>query len=377
MATNEEKYSTRGRARLLFEMVRGETISDGWRSEEVRDALSLCLACKACKRDCPVGVDMATYKAEFHAQHYRGRPRPREHYALGLLETWCGLAERVPRLANALAGTALAKRIAGLDPSRALPRFALRSFRREFAARSPRSVGERVMLWPDTFNNYFRPATALAAVEVLEGAGFTVAIPGEPLCCGRPLYDPGFLDRAQALWRKTMAVLAPEIERGTPIVVLEPACASAFKDELPNLFPDDPRARRLSRQAVYFADFLDAHRDRLPDPRRGGEAIVQAHCHHHAVIRFEAEQRLLDWLEIGVNRPPQGCCGMAGAFGLAAQTADLARRIGERALLPAVRAAGAGTWIVADGFSCREQIEQGAGRPTLHLAELLKERLPA
>lgn len=375
-ATLEEKHSTRGRARLLFEMVRGETIADGWESEEVRDALSLCLSCKGCKRDCPVGVDMATYKAEFQSRYYAKHRRPRDHYAIGLIASWCRIAEKTPRLANAVAGTRLAKTIAGIDPSRSLPQFARQSFRSWFNSRPAPPQGERVLLWPDTFNNYFRPATAIAAVELLEAGGFAVTIPDRPLCCGRPLYDPGFLKQAGRQWRETLEVLGPEIERGTPIIVLEPACASAFKDELPNLFPDDRFARDLSRQAIYFADFIDAHRERFATVERGGHALVQPHCHHHSIIGFDAEERLLDWMEIDADQPPQGCCGMAGGFGLAEHTAPVARRIGERALLPDIRAADPDTLIIADGFSCREQIEQATGRTTAHFAELLRQRLP-
>ena len=374
-ATREEKHSTRGRARLLFEMVRGETITDGWQSDEVHDALSLCLACKGCKKDCPVGVDMATYKAEFHSHYYAKRDRPPEHYAMGLIATWCRIAEKAPALANAVAGTRLAKVVAGIDPSRSLPRFADRSFRSWFENRTAPAGGERVLLWPDTFNNFFRPQTAIAAGEVLEAAGFTLAIPRKTLCCGRPLYDPGFLDRARRQWRKNLEVLGPEIERGTPIVVVEPACASAFKDELPNLFPDNPAARRLSANVVYFADFITRYEDRLPAPLRGGRAIVQPHCHHHAIIGYQAEQRVLQWLELDVDRPPQGCCGMAGAFGLAMDTAEIGRRIGEHALLPLVRHAPDDVTVMADGFSCREQIEQATGRTTLHIAELLRDRI--
>lgn len=375
-ATLEEKHSTRGRARLLFEMARGETITDGWRSEEVRDALSLCLACKGCKRDCPVGVDMATYKSEFNAQHYDGRIRPAEHYSLGLVATWSRVAQWFPEFANIVAGTALAKRIAGLDESRPLPRFARQTFRRWFNSRPRRGGGHRVLLWPDTFNNYFRPHTAIAAVEVLEAAGFAVAIPDKPLCCGRPLYDPGFLDRARTQWRTTLEVLAPELKIGTPIVILEPACASAFKDELINLYPKDSGAQQLSRQAIYFADFVSKHLACFPEPRRGGEAILQLHCHHHAIIGSDSEQGLLDWLNVDTTRPSQGCCGMAGAFGLAKSTSGVAHQIGERSLLPTIRAARPDRIIIADGFSCREQIESGAGRMTLHTAEVIKARLP-
>ena len=380
LATGEEKHSTRGRAHLLHEMVRGEVIRDGWRSREVEDALSLCLACKGCKRDCPVSVDMATYKAEFRAHHYRGRLRPAPAYALGLIDLWARLAEPVPRLANfamrAPGISGLAKWLGGIDPAARLPPFAGQSFRRWFRSRGGgRANGERVLLWPDTFNNHFRPATAIAATRLLETAGFTVEIPERPLCCGRALYDWGFLDRAKKLWERTFQALREEIAAGIPIVGLEPACTSAFKDELPGLFGDRDEAKRLSGQTVHFADFVAAHLDRFPAPKRGGRALVQAHCHHHAVIGFDAELKLLDHLGLEVERPAQGCCGMAGAFGMAAETRALAGAIGERALLPRVRAAGAEVAILADGFSCREQIEQRGGRESLHIAELLAERM--
>ena len=380
LVTGEEKHSTRGRARLLHEMVRGEVIADGWRSEEVEDALSLCLACKGCKHDCPVGVDMASYKAEFRAHHYKRRLRPRSAYAFGFIHRWAKLAEPIAPVANLLTQTpglsALAKWAGGIDRRAKLPPLARPSFRSWFGKRrQPQTGGGRVMLWPDTFNNFFRPGTAVAATRVLEAAGFTVDIPQRQLCCGRPLYDPGFLAKARAQWERNFSALARELEAGTPIIGLEPACTSAFKDELPNLFPDRAEAKRLSEQVVHFTDFMAANWDRLPAPDRGGRALVQAHCHHHAVIGFDAELDLLRRMEIEVERPPQGCCGMAGAFGFAEESYEVGRAIGERVLLPAVRAASDDSIIVADGFSCREQIEQGSGRGTLHIAELIASRL--
>ena len=253
-----------------------------------------------------------------------------------------------------------------------MPRFAL-SFRRQF--RPSAKSADRVILWPDTFNNYMRPKTAIAAARLLEAAGFEVSLPARPLCCGRPLYDWGYLDQAKALWEQTFATLGQAISAGTPIIGLEPACTSAFKDELPALFPDREEAAKLSKQVVHITDFVSANFDRFPKPEQGGKALVQAHCHHHAVVGFDSELQLLDRLGISADRPPQGCCGMAGAFGFASETADLSRAIGERVLLPAVRAASADTLILADGFSCREQIEQGTGRTTVHIAELLAQRM--
>ena len=376
LVTHEEKHTTRGRAHLLHEMARGEVIRDGWDSKEVEDALSLCLACKGCRKDCPTGVDMATWKAEFRAHHYRHRRRPRSAWSMSHIQRWARFAEHAPWLANLGTRTpgiaALSKWLGGIDQHRTMPAFA-RSFRKQF--RPNRSGGERVMLWADTFNNYFRPSTAMAAARLLEAAGYEVVVPKEPLCCGRPLYDWGYLDEAKALWERSFKALRDSIASEIPIIGLEPACTAAFKDELVGLFPDRDEAKRLSKQVVQFGDFVEINFDRFPPPRHGGSAIVQAHCNHHAVIGFGTEMELLGRLGLDVERPPQGCCGMAGAFGFAKETYEVSQLIGERVLLPAVREAPADTLILADGFSCREQIEQGSGRATLHVAELLAERM--
>ena len=373
LVTHEEKHTTRGRAHLLHEMVRGELIANGWDSAEVEDALSLCLACKGCKKDCPTGVDMATWKAEFRAHHYRERRRPRSAWSMSHIHRWARLAERAPWLANLGAQTPIAKWIAGVDPKRKMPRFANPTFRKQF--RPGVNGSERVMLWPDTFNNHFRPGTAIAAARLLEAAGYQVIIPSRPLCCGRPLYDWGYLDEAKGLWEETFVALRETIAAGTPIIGLEPACTAAFKDELPGLFPDRDEAKALSRQVLQFDDFVAQNFDRFPAAKQGGQALVQAHCHHHAVVGFGSQLDLLKRLQFDVDRPPQGCCGMAGAFGFAKETAELSRSIGEREILPAARATSPDTLIVANGFSCREQIEQGSGRDTVHMADLLAARM--
>jgi len=376
LATGEEKHSTRGRAHLLHEMTRGEVIGDGWNSDAVEDALSLCVACKGCKADCPVGVDVATWKAEFRAHHYAKRMRPRSAYSMGLIDRWAKLASVAPGIANALANTPPAKWAAGIDVRARLPRFAPCTFRSWFRDNGSRGMGgDRLVLWPDTFNNYFRPETLIAATQLLKRAGFRVVIPAEPVCCGRPLYDWGFLEKAKQRFEHVFRTMRPEIEAGTPIVVLEPACASTFKDELLNLFPERPDAQELSRNVHYFSDFVRDRMERFPEFLKGGSALVQAHCHHHAVIGFDKERELLARLQIEVERPSQGCCGMAGAFGMAKETFDVARKIGERVLLPRVRELDPETTVIADGFSCREQIEMNGGRKTLHIAELLRERV--
>lgn len=383
MVTREEKHSTRGRAHLLHEMLTGG-LPGGWRSEEVREALDLCLACKGCRTECPAGVDMATYKAEFLHHHYAGRRRPRAAYAMGLVHRWARLAARAPRLAN-LAGSApglssLAKRLAGIAPERSLPAFASETFRSWFAGR-PRPAARRssgagrgapVLLWPDTFTNYFHPEIGRAAVAVLAAAGFEVSIPRAPLCCGRPLYDFGFLDRARAQLAEILDALAPDIAAGTPVVGLEPSCTAVFRDELPNLFPDDERARRLARQTVTLAELLADHAPGWQPPRLAGRALFHAHCHQKSILGATKDVALLRAAGLETDAPVTGCCGMAGAFGFEADKYEVSVAVGERVLLPAVRAAAPDTLVVTDGFSCREQIVQLTGRRPLHLAEVLR-----
>jgi Fe-S oxidoreductase len=380
MATLEEKQSTRGRARLLFEMVRGETIRDGFASRAVEEALDLCLGCKGCKSDCPMHVDMARYKAEFRSRHYARRLRPRAAYAMGQIHRWAAVGQRAPALANLLCRTpglaAVAKAVAGVASERTIPALASESFQ-AWARRRPSAGGTRgrVLVWPDTFNNHFRPAAAIAAVRVLEDLGFTVDVPQGALCCGRALYEWGWLDQAKGLWRRTLERLRPQIAAGAPVIGLEPACVSAFRDELPGLFPDDPLARRLADQTRLFTEFLAENR--LSPPRVSGAALVQIHCHHHAVLDPAAELAVLEAAGLDAHAVPSGCCGMAGSFGFEAAKYEVSRRAAERVLTPAVREAPADALIVASGFSCREQIEQLTGRATLHAAEVLASGLAA
>ena len=382
MVTHEEKHSTRGRARLLFEMMRGDTIQDGWKSESVKDALDLCLACKGCKGDCPVNVDMATYKAEFLSHYYEGRMRPVSAYSMGLIYWWARLASLAPGLVNAAARAPLlsqaAKRIGGIAPERSLPRFAEQTFVSWFRSRAPRNVnGPQVLLWPDTFNNHFHAETARAAVDVLESAGYQVIIPHRSLCCGRPLYDFGMLDTAKRLLRDVLDTLRPHLDAGMPVVGLEPSCVSVFRDELCNLFPDDPVAQRMARQTVLLSEFIEQNASRFDLPPLHEKAIVQIHCHHKAVLGTSAEESLFKRLELDANVLDSGCCGMAGAFGFERQGDhyDVSIACGERVLLPAVRTSPSKTLVVADGFSCREQISQTTERETLHTAQLVQRAL--
>jgi FAD/FMN-containing dehydrogenase/Fe-S oxidoreductase len=411
-ATREEEHSTRGRAHLLWEMTQGQgqkdgIIRDGWRSEEVKHSLDLCLACKGCKTECPVGVDVATYKAEFLSHYYEGRTRPRSAYAFGNVDLWARLASHAPGLANLTTQLPflrdLSKLVAGIPQERAIPAFASETFKswfhrtrtlgargtraNDFGWRSPSSAAIElpptvrasapaeappVLLWPDTFNNYFHPGTAKAAVEVLEAAGFRVIVPKANLCCGRPLYDFGMLDRAKTLLLQILDELSPEIEAGIPIVGLEPSCVAVFRDELLNLFPHDRRAQALSRQTFLLSEFLETHAKDFPFPRLDRKALLHGHCHHKSLMKMTAEESVLHRLGIDFRSPAPGCCGMAGSFGFERDKFDLSIAIGELELLPAVRQAPPDWLIIADGFSCREQIAHATSRHALHLAEVLQ-----
>ncbi|PZS29699.1 MAG: hypothetical protein DLM58_15020 [Pseudonocardiales bacterium] len=376
-ATGEEQHSTRGRARLLFEMLNGAHRDQGWRDEAVKEALDLCLACKGCKSECPVNVDMATYKAEFFAHYYARRIRPPAAYAMGLLMYSARAAALAPEIVNALTHSGVTgpmlKRAAGVHPDRDVPRFATHSFGSSWRG-AARPAGQRVILWPDTWNDHFHPPALHAGVRVLEAAGFTVDLPSRWVCCGRPLYDWGMLGQARRLLRRTLRVLGPDIDAGVPVIGLEPSCVSVFRDELPALLPHDRRAGRLAAQTYVLSEWLAKA---APDftPSVGGSVLVQGHCHDKSVLDFAAETDLLRRCGADVETPEDGCCGMAGAFGFEARNYEVSMRCADRALLPAVTRAASDTALVADGFSCREQIRQGSGRAPLHLAELLAQAL--
>ena len=382
--TREEEHSTRGRAHLLWEMTRGQgrsdgIIRDGWRSEEVKQSLDLCLACKGCKSECPVGVDLATYKSEFLSHYYQGRMRPRSAYAFGNIDLWARAASHAPGLANLLTQLPflrdISKLAAGIPAQRTIPKFAPETFKTWFHRRqggSGRTDATTVLLWPDTFNNYFHPATAKAAVEVLEAAGFRVTVPKPHLCCGRPLYDHGMLNRAKSLLLQILNELSPEIEAGIPIVGLEPSCVAVFRDELVNLFPHDERAQALSRQTFLLSEFLEIRANNFTLPHLNRKAILHGHCHQKSLMKMTTEEALLTRLGVDFQSPAPGCCGMAGSFGFERDKYDISIAIGELELMPAVRQAPSDWLIIADGFSCREQIAQGSGRHALHLAEVLQ-----
>ncbi|MEU9286342.1 FAD-binding and (Fe-S)-binding domain-containing protein [Streptomyces sp. NPDC048275] len=427
-ATGEEEHSTRGRARLLHEMLAGEVVTDGWRSTEVRDALDLCLSCKGCRSDCPVGVDMATYKAEFLHHHYEGRRRPAAHYAMGWLPVWLGLVARTrtARFVNALASVrplaAVAKRLGGIAPEREIPRVAAETFsrwwRRRFKERVRRMMregayecqgaeagpGEVAFLWPDTFTEHLSPSVGQAAVRVLEAAGVDVmltptvamrksragagvsasATPWSVghrgrVCCGLTYVSTGQLDRARTVMRRTLDLMGvfldPDIHPKTPaVVVLEPSCAATLRTDLPELLHDDPRAARLASAVLTFAEALERLAPDWSPPSIGRPAAGQTHCHQHAVLGDAADRRLREAAGL-TGTLSGGCCGLAGNFGFEKGHYEVSTACAEEQLLPAVRSATDDTVILADGFSCRTQLDQLAGRRGRHLAEVLAEGL--
>ena len=420
--TREELHSTRGRAHLLWEMLQGDLITDGWRSAEVRDGLDLCLSCKGCLSDCPVNVDMATYKAEFTHHHYTRRPwaRPLSHWSMGWLPLWSRLASHAPALANRFARLPLTKRLGGIAAERQVPPFAPETFTHWFTHQAtqqerarpegmrpesagPESAGPgsaglegagpegmglegawegsaepgsagRVVLWPDTFTNYLAPEIGRAAVAVLEAAGFEVVVPAKPVCCGLTWISTGQLTRARRVLTRSLGVLAPHLEAGTPIVGLEPSCTAAFRHDAPALLVDNPLAASAAANIRTFSELLVE--SSWQPPQVGGAAFVQPHCHQHAVLGFDADRKLMAVAGIEAGLADPGCCGLAGNFGFERDHYDVSKAVGERTLLPAVRSLPETTAVLADGFSCRTQIAQATPRTPSHLAQVLAEALP-
>ena len=380
MATREEQHSTRGRAHLLWEMLQGELRHQGWQSEPVKDALELCLSCKACKHECPVNVDVATYKAEFLSHYYEHHRRPIHAYAFGMMDQWAHLASAMPRLAN-LPGQLpvvrdVVKAAIGMAPQRTIPAFASRTFQRSFHSQSTaqKNLRPSVMLWPDTWNNYFYPQASQAAAQVLGDAGFAVQVPRGHLCCGRPLYDFGMLDRARRYLLRVLDALAPQLQSNTPIVVLEPSCASVFREESLNLLANDARyaepARKLAAQTYLLSEFLVHKADHYTPPNRHDQRIL-LHGHCHQKPRMSEEVELLRASGAQVELLDSGCCGMAGPFGFEKEKYTISTALANRVLMPAVESAEKETVIVTNGFSCREQIAQLSNRRAVHLSQVL------
>ena len=383
--TMEEEHSTRGRARLLFEMLDGHgdsPVTDGWRSDAVKDALDLCLACKGCKSDCPANVDMATYKAEFLAHHWQGRQwrRPRSDLALGWLPLTARTVSllRLAPVVNAALQVPLLRKAAtalgGLE-DREVPPFATQTLQQWYAARGPRGDGRRgtVLLWPDSFTNYFHPHVGQAAVEVLESAGWRVELPAGPLCCGLTWISTGQLATGKKVLEKTVAALAPHVRAGGYVVGLEPSCTAVFRGDAPELFPDNQDVLRLRDHTKTLAELLTEHTPGYQPPAIRRPVLAQVHCHQHAVMGWDADAKLLKEASAEAEHLETGCCGLAGNFGFQAGHGEVSRAIAERALLPKLRAASPGAVVLADGFSCRTQIHEldSGGREGMHLAELL------
>ncbi len=407
-ATGEEEHSTRGRARLLHEMLAGEVVTDGWRSMEVRDALDLCLSCKGCRSDCPVGVDMATYKAEFLHHHYAGRRRPAAHYTMGRLPVWLSWAARTRTagVANALASLGplarLAKRVGGIAREREIPSLATEPFSRWWRRRRTPAEGggPLVVLWPDTFTEHLSPSVGRAAVRVLEAAGMRVVLPptlrlgsggrvGDArsrspfslltarrgrVCCGLTYISTGQLDRARTVLRRTLDLLEPVLATDAPLVVLEPSCAAALRTDAPELLHDDPRAARLASRVLTFAEALERHAPDWTPPAVNRPVTGQTHCHQHAVLGDGPDRRLRETAGL-TGELVGGCCGLAGNFGFEKGHYDVSRACAEEQLLPSVREAPEDAVVQADGFSCRTQLEQVGGVRGRHLAEILAEAL--
>jgi FAD/FMN-containing dehydrogenase/Fe-S oxidoreductase len=387
MATREEMHSTRGRAHLLWEALSGNRLLDrGLADPVLKEALELCLSCKACKTECPAAIDMAAYKAEFFSQYYRFNRRPRDVRFFANIHEIASLSAAAPSLANALSHAsglgAIARRMLKIHPTRELPHFAARTFRSWFAKRgagieeadgAANNAAREVVLFPDTFNNFFEPEVAIAATEVLERAGFRVTIPPGDLCCGRPLYDAGLFDRARLRLEQVLDALGPSVESGAAVVGLEPSCLLTFRDELPSLFPADPRAGALAGRAMLLDEFLSREAPGFSAPALTGQALVHGHCHQKSLAGMESEMGILGGIAgLEVQAPDAGCCGMAGPFGYGADRFEVSRAIAERVLIPAIRQTRLSTLIVADGFACRSQIRHFCpGHVPLHLAQVL------
>jgi FAD/FMN-containing dehydrogenase/Fe-S oxidoreductase len=375
LATREELHTTRGRARVLFEMFRKDFIKDGWKSKEVLESLEYCLSCKGCKGECPVKVDMATYKAEFLSHYYRHRLRPLPAYSMGLFGIWGSIGAKMPRVANFFSHapffSTVVKELGGIAGERAMPVFSLQPFTAWWREREKKPEGARqVVLYPDIFNDCFFPDTLRAAAEVLERYGYQVIVPEERPPAVRPPIDYGMLDYAKRQMLKVIGQLSPYVRQGIPVVILEPSTAAVFRAELTELMPAHEDGKRLTKLSYLLSEFME--REQLDPPKLAVKAIVQSHCHQKAVLNAGAQRSVLSKMGVAFSEPEQGCCGMAGSFGFESGKYGISMKIAEMNLLPAVRAAETDTYIVADGFSCRTQIMQGSNRKAIHLAELLQ-----
>ncbi|AVR46627.1 FAD-binding oxidoreductase [Christiangramia fulva] len=380
MVTRDEKQVTRGRAHLLWEMMQGKEIEGGWKSKKVKESLDLCLACKGCLSECPVSVDMATYKAEYFSHYYKNRIRPRSAYAFGIIDKYAQVASRFSDLTNFLTHSKITapafKKIGGIAQEREVPEFAKKPFTRssEYDEKFT-NLENTVMLWPDTFNNYFFPKVLDSAANILESAGFEVIVPERHYCCGRPLYDFGMLDMAKSYLQKILNGLSFFIQEDVPIIGLEASCIAVFRDELGNLFPNDNNAKRLQKNFKTLPEFIMEHEDRFKFKNLNTSALMHKHCHHNAVMGYDPDLKVLKKIGVDVNVPDAGCCGLAGSFGFEeGDKYEVSVKEGERVIWPAVRDMD-DKYLITDGFSCREQIKHGTGKLPLHTAELIEKAL--
>lgn len=375
MVTRDEKHVTRGRAHLLFELMRGKELSKGFKNDKVKESLDLCLACKGCLGECPVHVDMATYKAEFFAHYYKGKPRPRSAYAFGYIDKWAAMASKASGPVNFLSRnkvfSKIIKSFGAIAPEREIPKFAEKAFTQTHENSKKIDWSRTVVLWPDTFNNYFFPEVLEAGKKILENAGWTVYVPEKRFCCGRPLYDFGMLDDAKSYLRKILKNLCSLIEEDIPFVGLEASCIAVFRNELINLFPNDNNAKRLKKNFMTLPEFILKNEDDFKFTPLKKTALMQKHCHHHAVMGYDADLKVLKKAGIETHAPDSGCCGLAGSFGFEkGEKYKISMKVGERRILPAVREMKE-DYLITDGFSCREQIRHGTGRLPRHTAEIL------
>ncbi|MGA9101751.1 FAD-binding and (Fe-S)-binding domain-containing protein [Aeromicrobium sp.] len=381
LATRDEKDSTRGRARVLQEMVDGRLVTGGYAAPEVHEALDLCLSCKGCLNDCPTGIDMATYKSEVLHQTYRGRRRPRSHYVLGRLPFWARLLAPLAWFANLGLRTpglrSIARWIAGVDQRRSLPMFATKRFSRLSRSHQagPQTATNRVLLWADSFTEYFSTAGGLAAVDVLEAAGYQVETLERPQCCGLTWITTGQLDTARDLVGRAVSQLHPYVADGVPVVGLEPSCLSVLRSDAVELL-DDPRAAEVAGGVMTLAELLARTEGWNAPNLTGTEVVVQPHCHQASVMGFEADMAVLERTGATITRLA-GCCGLAGNFGVEKGHYDVSVAVAEHQLLPAVRDAGPNAVVLADGFSCRTQLDDLADVQALHLAQLLAGPAPS
>jgi FAD/FMN-containing dehydrogenase/Fe-S oxidoreductase len=379
MVTHEDSWSTRGRAHLLFEMTRGSFPGKGWKIDSIKEALHYCLSCKGCKGECPVNVDMATYKSEFMAHYYHGKIRPLKHLVFGHIKTFANLGSKFPHFSNWLLSAPVIgsffKGLAGIAKEREMPKLADVNFKKWFFSQKQTNSGsKKVIFWADTFNNYFHVEVAKAAARVLQDAGWQLIVTRKNLCCGRPLYDFGMISTAKKWLMQIIDEFREEIRQGTPLVGLEPSCVATFKEEIISLFPHDQDVMRLSCQTYMFSDFMVEKNPEYKLPEILKKAVVHVHCHHKSVLGINAEKELLSKLKLDFKILDSGCCGMAGPFGFEKEKYDLSVKVADRVLLPAIRESD-DQLIIADGFSCKEQIRQLSHKQALHIAEVIADSL--